>query len=404
MASTLDNIKRAAQISAELISLGPFGALRAAFKTILARTFWDIEASRFLMLGLHDVRMHRWSDCISYSLELEPGLRTINWQGDARRLTVDKLITAERLADRHLPFIAPIAVIGRDSARHPHHNKFPHINSVEELARILAAAPPRLFAKPADGWRGTGVFGPERRGEKWQLGSEVLSDAQLAQRLLAAAGSSGLLLQKRLCSHRGLAPIGGDLGLSTVRINTALVRDGVEIFFVFAKIMGAKGLVDNFSGGKFGNLLASVDKDTGTITKVFGRRREHQYLMHPVTHHPVTGTRLIGFTLPLWEQAVSLAKQVALAFPESPLIGLDVAITDDGPLIVEAQSDWDANGAQLMIGNGLRPLLREIVPRLALNEDVKDQAMQQLGLFGAHRRKHLPRPPSVPRHEYSSSA
>ncbi|HEU4604341.1 MAG TPA: sugar-transfer associated ATP-grasp domain-containing protein [Steroidobacteraceae bacterium] len=404
MASTLDRIKRAAQVSAELISLGPFDAPRAALKTLLARGFWDIEASRFLMLGLHDVHMRRWSDSMNYWRELEPGLRTINWQGDARRLTVDKLITAERLAARGLPFIAPIAVIGRDSVRHPHHDRFPHINTVEELARVLASAPPQLFAKPADGWRGTGVFGPERCGENWQLESEVLSDAQLAQRLLAAAGSSGLLLQRRLRSHRGLAPMGGDLGLSTVRINTALVREGAEILFVFAKIMGAKGLVDNFSGGRFGNLLACVDKHTGTITKVFGRRREHQYLMHPVTHHPVTGTRLIGFTLPLWDQAVDLAKQVALAFSESPLIGLDVAITDNGPLIVEAQSDWDANGAQLMTGSGLRPLLREIVPRLALHEDVKDKAMQQMGLFDARRRKRLPRPPSVSRHEYSSSA
>jgi putative polysaccharide biosynthesis protein len=385
MASPIDNVKRVAQISAELMSSRPTAAPRIAVKAVLARTFWGIEATRFLMLGLHDERMNRWSDCMSYLLDLEPGLRTINWQGEGRRLTVDKLITAERLATSGLPFVAPLAVIGRDSIKHPHGGKFPTVNTVEQLVPVLAAARTNLFAKPTDGWRGSGVLGPERRDDGWQLGSELLSHTQLAQRLLAAARPSGLLLQKRIRSHRALAPIGGELGLGTVRINTALVQDGAEVFFAFAKIMGAKGLVDNFSGGQFGNLLGSIDKETGKITKVYGRKRGHQYLMQPITHHPITGAQLIGFQLPLWDAALDLAKRVAAAFPESPLIGLDVAITDDGPLIVEAQSDWDANGAQLMIGRGLRPLLRDLVPRLALDERIKREAMQKMGLTSQRR-------------------
>jgi hypothetical protein len=397
MTPPLDHLKRIAQISAELMAHRPISAPGIAVKAFLARSFWGIEATRFLMLGLHEQRITRWADCMSYLLDLEPGLRTINWQGEGRRLTVDKLMTAERLAARGLPFVAPLAVIGRNSAEHPHQGRFPTVNSVEQLARLLATAPAELFAKPADGWRGSGVMGPERQGELWRLDADALSDTQLAERLIAAARPSGLLLQRRLRCHRELAPVGGELGLGTLRINTALLRDGVEIFFVFAKIMGSKGLVDNFSGGKFGNLLAAVDKTSGTIIKAFGRKRTDRYLMREVTHHPVTGARLAGFRFPLWDATAELAKRVAAAFPESPLIGLDIAITDDGPLVVEAQSDWDANAAQLMIGGGLRPLLRDLVPRLALDDRIRQQAVTQMGLTHTRHRHRRSRHPS--RHE-----
>jgi hypothetical protein len=82
---------------------------------------------------------------------------------------------------------------------------------------------------------------------------------------------------------------------------------------------------------------------------------------------------------------------LASAFPEAPLVGSDVAITDHGPMIIETNSNWDANGAELAIGGGLRPALREIIPRLALGDAVKQQALDRLALSSRALRK-LPRP------------
>lgn len=376
-----------ARISAELIRYRAPIALFIAAKALLARELWGIDATSFLMLGLHDQRMGRWAESMRYMRELEPGLRTINWQGDGKRLTVDKLITAERLAQAGIASAPLIAVIGRDGAAHPHAGLFPLWSSAEDVAAGLAACPARLFVKPANGWRGDGVLGPERRERGWHVDGTTVSDRELAQRLLAQAPPVGSLLQERICSHRGLTPIGGDLGLSTVRINTALTADGPEVIFVFAKIMGSKGLVDNFSGGKFGNMLARVDKESGRLTHVFGRKREQRFLMNPVTEHPLTGIPLVGFQLPLWTEAVALAKRLAVSCPEAPLIGADVAITDRGPLIIEIQSDWDANAAQLTMGQGLRPVLRDVVPRLALSKELKEQAIRQMGLSGRARRQ-----------------
>jgi hypothetical protein len=180
--------------------------------------------------------------------------------------------------------------------------------------------------------------------------------------------------------------MGGELGLGTVRVNTALTSSGPELVFAFAKVMGSRCLVDNFSGGKFGNMLAQVDTTTGQLERVYGRNAGQQYLMTQIDRHPLTGTSFGGFQLPLWHQVADMAKAVANAFPEAPLIGSDIAITPIGPVVIEVQSDWDANGAQLMMGRGLRQVFEDLLPRLDLPDAVRQEAHEKLGL-GRRRRQ-----------------
>lgn len=392
MPTRFANTRKMAQLSTELLRYRLHRAPAIVAKALVARTCYDIELSRFLMVGMYAQRIGSWPDSMGYVSDLEPGLRTLNWHGDAKRLTVDKLAMAERFAQAGIPCARLIGVVGRDDARYPHEGGLPLLRSIPQVEGALAAAPEQLFIKPATGWRGDGIFGAVREGDAWRVDKHRFTHRELAQRLLSAAPPGGLLIQERVRSHRDLAPIGGQLGLGTVRINTAHTVQGPEVIFVFGKIMGAEGLVDNFAGGKFGNLLARLDPHTGRILHVFGRRRGQQYLMESVTHHPATGTRLIGFQIPLWIEAVALAKRAATAFAEAPLLGADIALTDAGPLVIEMQSDWDANAPQLLTGQGLRPLLRNIVPRLVASDELRERAFRQMGLGErARRRRSTPR-------------
>jgi hypothetical protein len=380
LASVGSRLTAVARVVAELVRHRPLTAPAIAAKALLARGIWGIDAPTFLMLGMHRQPVTFWTDSMRFRGGLEPVLRALNWRGDGKRLTVDKLMTAERLASAGIPAAPLLAVIGRDAAAHEHGGRFPQWTTVAQIADGLAGSPDRLFIKPATGWRGDGVMGPERHDGRWVVDGMPSSDRELAERLLKAAPPAGLLVQERLRSHTGLAPIGGALGLGTVRINTALTDGGAELLFALGKIMGSECLVDNFSGGKFGNLLARVDPESGRLTSVWGRKPGQRFLLESVPVHPVTGSPLIGFQLPLWREAVQLAKRVAAVFPEAPLVGVDVAITDDGPLAVEVQSDWDASGAQLSMNEGLRPVLVRTVPRLAVDQPVKQQVLRHLSL------------------------
>lgn len=383
----LGSARKLARLSAELLRYRSVRAPSIAVKALLARALYGVDITRFLMVGMYAQRMSRWTDSMSYLVDLEPGLQTLNWDGDGKRLTVDKLATAERLVACGLPAAPLIGVVGRDTKVHPHAGTFASLHGAHELVAALAAAPDALFVKPAMGWRGDGIFGPERRGAHWRLNERALTDLELAERLLSTAPPGGWLIQERLRSHRALAPVGGHLGLGTVRINTALTDSGPEVIFVFGKLMGSVNLVDNFAGGRFGNMLARIDPRSGRIRRVFGRRRDQRYLMETITHHPVTGTALQDFEMPLWQEAVALAKRAALAFPESPLLGADMALTDAGPVIIEMQSDWDSNAPQLILAQGLRPLLRELVPRLAARREIRERAFLQMGLDARARRR-----------------
>lgn len=390
MASSGSIVQRFAQLSSEVIRDRGAATPMIAAKLILARGLWGIGAARFLMLGLYEQKMDRWAETMSYLKHTEPGLRAINWRGEGRRLTVDKLVTTERFAQANIPSARLIAVIGRDRTAHAHDGMFPTVSSAEELAAMLASCPDQVFVKPATGWRGQGAMGPQRREGKWWVSGAGMTDRELAERLVNSAPPSGLLLQERLRSHPALTPIGGNLGLGCLRINTALTTQGPELLFAFCKIMGSEGLVDNFADGKYGNMAAGVDLASGTLTRAFGRRQGRQYLVEPVDKHPITGVKLAGFPLPIWDDVVNLAKRAAAAFPETPLIGSDIAITEEGPRVIEIQSDWGSNMAQLTLGRGLRPLLRDTVPRLAVSEDVKQQAMRAMGLTGSTRRWRKP--------------
>jgi hypothetical protein len=59
---------------------------------------------------------------------------------------------------------------------------------------------------------------------------------------------------------------------------------------------------------------------------------------------------------------------------------MDVAITDDGPVVIEVQSDWAGNIAQRFMGRGMKSILREILPELPIESDLRTEAAEIFGL------------------------
>ena len=51
--------------------------------------------------------------------------------------------------------------------------------------------------------------------------------------------------------------------------------------------------------------------------------------------HPISGKEIVGFKVPMFHDAVELVKECAKVVPEVQYIGWDVAISQNGPLIIE---------------------------------------------------------------------
>ena len=70
-------------------------------------------------------------------------------------------------------------------------------------------------------------------------------------------------------------------------------------------------------------------------------------------HHPDTGGRLEGLTIPDWPALTALALKAAAALPGLRMQAWDIAPTDRGPVLVEVNIGGDFNLPQLAHRTGL---------------------------------------------------
>jgi hypothetical protein len=210
-------------------------------------------------------------------------------------------------------------------------------------ARHLAARLPAEFiVKDRAGAYGSGFRAFRRKGERFVAAEDGRSfDAPALAELLSGPSGGDLIVQERLYDHPSLAELSGRRGLQTARINTLLGADGeVELLFFMFKVLAGHTLSDNFSMGTSGNLIAFGDLDQGVLRGAVTRHACGSGMAR-VERHPHTGVAFDGFRLPWWPEALALVQRAQRCFPGLPTLGWDVALTEAGPVIVEANARWD---------------------------------------------------------------
>jgi len=114
--------------------------------------------------------------------------------------------------------------------------------------------------------------------------------------------------------------------VNTVRVVTLLKGKVPRVVVAFMRIGNGK-VVDNFNSG---GMVVPVNVEDGTVKFPAIDKAGNLY-----RSHPLTGVSIEGFAVPLWSDVLELAKQAAIELPELGIMGWDVAVTDDGPLLIE---------------------------------------------------------------------
>jgi hypothetical protein len=114
----------------------------------------------------------------------------------------------------------------------------------------------------------------------------------------------------------------------------------LHILYAGFKAIVGSNIIDNHAGGLTGNLLVRVCLDTGDLQQAVRMTLDGSG-MQTVSRHPETGLPFEGFKLPLWHEAIEMLSRAALKFLPMRTIGWDVALTPDGPVIVEGNILWD---------------------------------------------------------------
>ena len=188
------------------------------------------------------------------------------------------------------------------------------------------------------------------KGSRGQVGAEVeviackdFSPADLIDYMMEKDYD---LLEEYVVQHQSVMALSPS-GLNTVRVFTQIHQG--EIHFLGARFrISVNSPVDNMGAG---NLAAPVDISSGRLSApgVYSDITKGDEAIHPVT-----GQVIEGQVLPFWEEVIDLARRAALHAPENRSVGWDIAITEEGPELIEGNHNWCKLLWQLPVKQGLK--------------------------------------------------
>ena len=116
--------------------------------------------------------------------------------------------------------------------------------------------------------------------------------------------------------------------VNTLRILTFYKNKKVYILKSILKI-GNGGIVDNFSSG---GMYTFVDENG----KVYVPAIDEDGNVFEV--HPLSKKKIVGFEIPKYKEVIDFVKKLGMVVPEVRYVGWDIAITDNGPVVVEGNN------------------------------------------------------------------
>ncbi len=285
----------------------------------------NVPPREYYTYRLHQPDRRAWITACLYAPESYPLLSWLNRRNGADNNTVQDKSRFADLCRRHeLPCIATLAVFRDGSQLWP--------------ATPFIPALPLLWVKDLSGSRGAGAA-------RWRLdaGHYHNDDKQMTFSPEALARQwlpRDCLVQPCLDNHPALAAL-SDGTLVDFRVVTGIHRDG------WVEVVATLGHLP--CGGPSGRryIVGAID-------------RNNHCLISPtlsgfqiIKNHPDTGAEITAQPVPFWPAALELVVNAHKKVPEFSrfvFLGWDVAITPEGPLLIETNSGWGAFNHQRGIG------------------------------------------------------
>ena len=107
--------------------------------------------------------------------------------------------------------------------------------------------------------------------------------------------------------------------------------------------------------------MYSVVNEKGIIYKPAIDKKGKIYI-----EHPVTNTKIEGFQIPYFKEAIKMVKDASKVVPQVGLVGWDIAITNKGPVMIEGNQlpGYDIYQSKIHLnddGTGVKPLFDSVI-------------------------------------------
>ncbi len=273
----------------------------------------------------------------------------------------DKLAFSNRMRAAGLSALQHLALLRNGEIRDPEDR----LVTFPQLVELLRKQCREVFIKLRQCGQGIGAL-------KLSVSElESMGWGRLHQRLWSPTVTpwSEYLVQRVIVQHPILSSMAA-ASVNTVRIDTYLDGDTVHFNTAVLRVGNGVACTDNWASG---GLIVDVDLSSG-ILRGHGKSKS-KFGKREFGAHPVTQARFDGVALPYWQELKLLVQSAARAMVPLRSLGWDVALTPDGPLIVEVNHDYDLFLSQYASGGYRRtPFGQALLKRLESPETVHQQA------------------------------
>ena len=242
--------------------------------------------------------------------------------------TEDKFLADTILRAHGLPVPETVAVIDH-SIRH--YGDTPKLSSVHELRDFLTQEGNLpLFGKAL---RGIGSFGVIHisGADDTHIHLKSMDSVTYEDFLNNLIGDTSYVLQRIVQNHSAIDEFCS--ATATVRLVVLVREKENDVRFPLAafSIPGGGNIADAFFW-RSGNACCNVDPANGELQNIITSDGP-DLISNDI--HPETGADIIGMKLPHWDRLLEIATQAAKLYAPVRYQSLDIALTDEGPVIIE---------------------------------------------------------------------
>ena len=143
--------------------------------------------------------------------------------------------------------------------------------------------------------------------------------------------------------------------VNTMRVITGAAKGQSWLIFAATRVGSGTSVADNFH---MGGSAVLIDMETGKLT---GNGIDKKLNEHECS---ATGIRYDGYQVPFWEEIKKLCLDAALVNDQIHFVGWDVAVTPNGPLLIEGNRGSGFDLPQVLAKRGLKDMVDTLIARV----------------------------------------
>ncbi len=229
--------------------------------------------------------------------------------------------------------------------------EIPALRTVDAVVTFLtneASFP--LFGKPVEGSGSVGsvlIEAVDAAGKMLRLGNGKDMDLHAFAQEVIEDYPEGFLFQSAIQQHPDMQNITG-AAVGALRLVTLRDAEGIKPLYALWKIPSPTAMSDNY--WQNGSMIAEVDNSGRVMHCVQGTGPDYTR----IEKHPVSEAVFADIQIPHWNALNKTALDAHALFPEFGIVGWDIAIGQDGPIIIEANANPHHVLYQLASGRGIK--------------------------------------------------